>query len=353
MDARKTGLGIVTGVLVYMLVMHTSTLLYTLGLAVVACIAVVLYNIWGFMQPLQSVTVANKAVLITGCDTGFGNTLARQLDSLGYTVFAGCLFSTKDGAQELKIASSPKLHIVQLDVTNDDDITNALGYVKDVLDRTKLELWALVNNAGIGVFVPYEWCSAATLRKLFDVNIFGMANMTTTFLPLLKQSKGRVVNVASRAGRFVAPNFVPYAMTKFGVVAFSEGLGQEMADFGIHVASIEPILYKTQIINWENMKQNIMREWDQLPGETRATYGEAFLQSHVNKVKEIILEGRENIQEVTDTMLHAVTSTNPQIKYSAPQVQSYFEEMLIRLLPSVILHRLMCKYKAPVKPGTL
>lgn len=85
------------------------------------------------LYPNNSVAPAGKAALITGCDTGFGHSLALRLDRLGYQVFAGCLFPDGVGAKTLKTTASSRLHVLHLDVTKDDHFQDALSYVRQNL----------------------------------------------------------------------------------------------------------------------------------------------------------------------------------------------------------------------------
>lgn len=142
----------------------------------------------------ENINPANKIVLVTGCDTGFGNHLAFKLDQFGFHVFAGVLFPDGDGAQDLKSKCSKRLRIVKMDVTSVDDVKDVVEQMK----QTRMPLWAIVNNAGIGISVPFDWGNDLDVyQKTFNVNIFGVIRVTKNCLPLLRQSKGRIVNVAS------------------------------------------------------------------------------------------------------------------------------------------------------------
>ena len=77
--------------------------------------------------------VGTKSVLITGCDTGIGHELAKYLDSIGFHVFAGCLDTSSEGAQRLRVECSPFLKLVNMDVTRDDHVQHAVQYVLDNL----------------------------------------------------------------------------------------------------------------------------------------------------------------------------------------------------------------------------
>ncbi len=79
-------------------------------------------------------------------------------------------------------------------------------------------LWALVNNAGIAVFTEIEWCSVDQFQRVMDVNVFGVVRVTKAFLPLIRQSKGRVINVASLAGNIDSFNYLLHQSAKWLLV---------------------------------------------------------------------------------------------------------------------------------------
>ncbi|PSN39887.1 hypothetical protein C0J52_22442 [Blattella germanica] len=172
-----------------------------------------------------------KSILITGCDTGFGNEMARRLDSIGVTVFAGCLFPEGVGAHELKKSCSKNLQIIPMDVTDEEQINNALETVKTLLGDK--QLWAIVNNAGITTSGDFELIPMKHIMNVMNVNAIGPLRVTKAFLPLIRKARGRIVIVASMAGRFSPPEMVPYCMSKHAAVSFADGLRREMFKFGV------------------------------------------------------------------------------------------------------------------------
>jgi len=164
------------------------------------------------------------------------------LDNLGFKVYAACLQVSCAGAQDLKNKSSNRLQLVPLDVTRQDQVDSAYQFVSNSLGHRKL--WAVVNNAGVACSSEIEWCPMSTFEKMMQVNTFGPVRVTKAFLPLLRQSAGRVVNVASVAGRVTVPGFTPYAMSKYAAVAFTDGLRRELKKFSVSVHVIEPSLYR-------------------------------------------------------------------------------------------------------------
>ncbi|OXA41673.1 D-beta-hydroxybutyrate dehydrogenase, mitochondrial [Folsomia candida] len=97
-----------------------------------------------------------KAVLITGCDTGFGFASAKKLHGMGYTVFAGVISSDTDGAKQLQKEFKTRMYTVPMNVTSDEDVTKALEYIKENLPADCNGIWALITNAGWSTFGEVE-----------------------------------------------------------------------------------------------------------------------------------------------------------------------------------------------------
>lgn len=195
----------------------------------------------GRCLPNPRLDPAGKAVLITGCDRGFGRLLAQRLDSEGFKVFAGCLFPESDEARALERGSKSDLRVIGLDVTNDKQVADAAQDVQRHLNEH--ELWAVVCNAGVNLFLEFEWMKQRDVEWMFDVNVHGTTRVTRAFLPLLRRSRGRLVLVASYAGRVAPVWIVPYAMTKAAIISLADGLHRELAKWKVTVSTIEPTYY--------------------------------------------------------------------------------------------------------------
>uniref|UniRef100_A0A8C3HJZ6 Retinol dehydrogenase 16 n=1 Tax=Chrysemys picta bellii TaxID=8478 RepID=A0A8C3HJZ6_CHRPI len=184
-----------------------------------------------------------------------------QLDVRGLRVLAACL--TQQGAEQLRKATSQRL------------IAAATAWVKEQVGDKGL--WGLVNNAGIAIpAAPNEWLTKDDFVKVLDVNLIGPIEVTLSVLPLVKRARGRVVNVASIMGRlsFFGGGYCP---SKYGVEAFSDSLRREMLPFGVKVCVIEPGYFSTTITNPQIIIENFTRLWERLPEETKASYGESYL----------------------------------------------------------------------------
>ncbi|XP_047226191.1 retinol dehydrogenase 1 [Girardinichthys multiradiatus] len=255
-----------------------------------------------------------KHVFITGCDSGFGNLLARQLDRKGFRVIAGCL--TKKGATDLGAATSPRLKTLLLNVTDSMSIRSAVEFVRrEVGERG---LWGLVNNAGRSVPIgPTEWMQLEDFTKVLNVNLIGVIDVTLQFLPLLKKAKGRVVNVASILGRLSLIGG-GYSLSKWGVEAFSDSLRRNMHHFGIKVSIIEPGFFKTALTSLDLIEAELKKLWEGLPNDVKDSYGATYLDDYMRMQSfSMNILCCQDISKVTWCMEHALTAQYPRTRYGA------------------------------------
>uniref|UniRef100_A0A8D0QG16 Retinol dehydrogenase 16 n=1 Tax=Sus scrofa TaxID=9823 RepID=A0A8D0QG16_PIG len=301
-----------------------------------------LYYLLRWQRERQVVShLRDKYVFITGCDSGFGNLLARQLDLRGLRVLAACL--TEQGAQQLRKQTSDRLETVLLDVTKTESVAAAKEWVKErVGDRG---LWGLVNNAGISVIsAPNEWLTKQDFVKILDVNLLGMVDVTLQLLPLVRKTKGRVVNVSSVMGR-VSLFGGGYCLSKYGVEAFSDSLRRELSYFGVKVAMIEPGFFKTNVTKPEAISQGYKTAWNQASPEIKDLYGDTFLALCEKAVCSMETSCNQDLSLVTDCMEHALTSCHPRTRYS-PGWDAKFFYLPMSYLPTFLVD-LMIYYGAP------
>lgn len=182
----------------------------------------------------------NKVWFITGCSTGFGRELAQQTLALGYKV---AVASRNTGDVKDIIAAYPETALaVKLDVTKAEEITSSVNQIVEKFGSIDV----LVNNAGIGYFGAAEESEEAEFRHMFEVNFFGLVNLTQKVLPVMrKQKSGHIVNIASIAGFFAFPALSFYNATKFAVVGYSESLAKETGHLGIKITIIAPSGFRT------------------------------------------------------------------------------------------------------------
>lgn len=175
---------------------------------------------------------------ITGCSTGFGHELAKQTLELGYPT----VVTARDLDDIQDLASSPYALALKLDVTDRDQAEKAVKIAEDKFGRIDV----LVNNAGIGYFAAVEESEENEVRKMFDVNVFGLSRMIHLALPgMRKQRSGCIVNISSLAGICTMPSLGYYNATKFAVEGLSGALSKEVGPLGIKVMVVEPSGFRT------------------------------------------------------------------------------------------------------------
>ena len=234
-------------------------------------------------------------------------------------MFAGCLFPDKQPARSLLVnAKHPDaIHLIQIDVTNDLTVHLALEQVNKLLaSKRDLHLWALINNAGVCPFGEIEWGSFETIKNTLDVNTLGPIMVSRTFLPLIRQSKGRIVNINSVASRVSVPCLVPYCISKSATLAFTEGLRREMRKFSVSVISIEPFFYKTPMASPENIVNRLEKVWQETDPQIKCQYGIRYFKRVKKGVAPSVNLYLENETRcVIDAVADAVTNTRPKYHY--------------------------------------
>ncbi|XP_068123623.1 retinol dehydrogenase 7-like [Hyperolius riggenbachi] len=280
-------------------------------LLLLAVLAMILLYRW-YRQSLILENLTDKYVFITGCDTGFGNILAKNLDKRGMRVLAACL--TQTGAENLKEEASSRLQTIILDVTDGQSVKDAAKWVSSIVGEEGL--WGLVNNAGVSIPCSNtEWMTKEGFAKVIDINLLGVVDMTIHFLTFVRKARGRVVNIASIAGRMtICPG--GYCLSKYGVESFSDSLRREMRPFGVKVCIIEPGFFNTRITNADVMKGSIKECWENTTEEIRQSYGEEYYKQCLRSVDAVKPICNKKLHLVPEAIEHALTAVHPWTRYS-------------------------------------
>lgn len=190
----------------------------------------------------------SKVWFITGCSTGFGRELAKEVLSSGYR--AVVTSRNIDDVKDITESYPETALAVKLDVTKADEITLSIEKAKEKFGQIDV----LVNNAGIGYFGAIEESEEEEIRRMFEINFFGLANVTKAVLPLMRSKRsGHIVNIASIGGLVGFPTVGFYNATKFAVDGFSESLSKETAPLGIRVTVVAPSGFRT---DWAGRSAN-------------------------------------------------------------------------------------------------
>lgn len=245
--------------------------------------------------------------LVTGASSGFGMHASCALVKAGYQVIASIRDIGNRGALD-KMAkvhiATEHMEVMPLDVTDSEQIAATISSIVSRYGRIDL----LLNNAGYACGGFVEELSLQEWRKQFDVNVFGLIDVTHAVLPHMRQQQsGRIINLSSISGRFGFPGLAPYTASKHAVEGFSESLRLEMLPFGVDVVLIEPGSYRTSI--WEKGIQSSTKE----PHSSASPYLEQM--QKLRAAVSHIMENAPEPDEVVKTIVHAATTQKPRLRY--------------------------------------
>ena len=241
---------------------------------------------------------SKHAVLITGSSTGFGRLIADTLARHGHTVFAtmrdpgGRNLTNATEIRALAKRESLSLHVLDLDVTNEDSVERAVGTCVEQTGRIDV----VINNAGYALNGLAEAVTTEQARQIMDTNFFGSVRVNRAVLPFMRrQRNGLLLHISSGAGRLVFPAFGIYCASKFALEALAEAYHYELAPQGIESSIVQPGAYQTAVFG------NMVRAADE--GRT-GTYGVA--NQIPGKINDILATTAGNPQEVTDAVLRII-----------------------------------------------
>ncbi|TAJ15653.1 SDR family oxidoreductase [Marinilabiliaceae bacterium JC017] len=272
-----------------------------------------------------------KSVLITGASSGIGKACAIYLAEQGFKVYAGI---RKETDREMLLKEDHGLLTpIILDVVKAETIIDA---VNTISEDTEYSLWGLVNNAGIGISGVLEAIPAEELRRLLEVNVIGLHAVTRAFLPLLRKSHGRIVNIGSISSYIGSPGSSSYSASKFAVRGFTDALRLELQPFGMHVSLIAPGAIQSAI--WEKSKAYKKKLRKNTSPEVLKT-NHLFVQyseNIINQVKPI------PALFVAKAVAHALTKPKPKYVYVIGKDAKLIMRML--KLPKRLFNWLILKH---------
>lgn len=222
------------------------------------------------MNGIQANAGGGRPVLITGASSGIGEACVAALLEAGFLVLAGV--HTADGAERVRRRHGDDVATLVFDVADEGQVQVAVETVRNHLGATPL--WGLVNCAGVVVPGPLELLDGRALDHQFRVNVFGPMALTRACLGMLRQSRGRLVNVSSINGRVAKPFIGAYCSSKHALEGLTDSLRMELAGSGIHVVLIEPGSVKTPI--WDKAVDSVQALAAGASDEGRNRYGGFF-----------------------------------------------------------------------------
>ena len=274
-----------------------------------------------------------KSILITGCSSGIGLSVAQGLQARGYQVFASA--RKRDDVLRLKEMGLTSLH---LDLDDSASIQNA---VKAVLQQTGGTLYALFNNGAYGQAGAVEDLTREALRKQFETNLFGWLELTNYVIPVMRQQGyGRIIQNSSVLGLVAMPFRGAYNASKFALEGLTDTLRQEVMHTtgNIHISLIEPgpITSRFRANALRALKDNIDID------------NSVHRDLYQRVIERLSREGpsapfTEPPEAVLKRVIHALESHKPKIRYYVT-VPTYLFAFLRCILPWRVLDNILKRY---------
>lgn len=273
------------------------------------------------------------AVVITGASTGIGEASAVHLANLGFRVFAGV---RKDQDAARLAARHRAITPIKLEVTDAGHIAAAADSVQAALGGERLA--GLVNNAGIAVGSPLEFIPIDELRRQFDINTIAPVAVTQVFLPMLRESRGRVVHVSSAGGLLSNPFAGAYSASKFALEALADAMRIELRPWGIHVILIEPGSIATPI--WERGQALADQLLERMPARAIELYGPQI--ERARHIADLAAKRGRPPEAAAKAIGKAFTEPNPAPRYLVG-ADARAQATIARLLPTRLKDRLITR----------
>jgi NAD(P)-dependent dehydrogenase (short-subunit alcohol dehydrogenase family) len=262
------------------------------------------------MGSLTATPARSKSVVITGASSGLGKAAAIRLSELGYRVFAGVRTESSAAVLSGVPPSMGELIPVMLDVTDAASIAQAGKLVEHGSGDTGL--WAVVNNAGVCISAPLECVPIEVMRTQLEINVVGTIAVSQRFLPLLRATGGRIVNVSSGISNIAPAYSGAYAAAQFAKEGMSDALRRELRPLGVSVSVIQPGLVYTPI--WSKIRESADEILAAGPADVVETYRARFSAS-LNTNEVWAQASKTTPADYADAVAAAVAAKRPKTRY--------------------------------------
>ena len=258
-------------------------------------------------------------IFITGAGSGIGEAAALELVKDGYHVIAGSFPDMAEG-EKLKEKAPESITPMLINVMDEESISEASSKIKCIVGEKGLQ--GVVNCAGVVMLSPTEHMTVPEFRTILEINLIGTFAVSRSLLPLLRKTRGTIVNISSDGGILSMPYGAGYCASKFGVEALSDALRAELRPQGIRVVIVEPGNIDTPI--WDKSADSVQRKYDSVPDEQKRLYAKAY-----NSL--IAIEGQGiSAQRVGKKIRTALTANSPKARYRVGP-DAHFSKMVSKL----------------------
>ena len=273
-----------------------------------------------------------KTVVITGASSGIGHACVWRMSRAGWRVFA----TVRQQSDRDRLRSEKNVYPVIMDVEKPATISAAAAEIRSQLNGGGLD--GLVNVAGIGMVRPIEYAPMEDVREIFEINFFGQVATMQAFCAMVRQNRGRIVNITSVGVNLAIPFGGLLNSSKCALGMLSDTLRLELRRFGVRVIAIEPGSISTPAV--DKTLGNLEQVIASLPADAQQSYG-AMIRS-VGR-RGYAMEKSGSSPDVVAVRVHdALTSPRPRIRYRVGK-HAKLLATLARILPESVFDSMRLK----------
>lgn len=265
--------------------------------------------------------IMSKVVLITGASSGIGKSIGEYLHQKGFTVFGS--------SRNPDRVPNSVFPLIPLDVRDHESIQSAVAKVLAISGRIDI----LINNAGVGITGPLEEIPASEIRNNFDTNFFGPIEMMRAVLPCMRQQRsGLIINITSIAAYMGLPYRSVYSASKGALQLITEGLRMEVKPFGIHISTVAPGDFAT----------NIAAGRYHAPLNPASPYNSKY--AATLKMMDEHVDTGSDPEQMAKAVHQIITARLPSVHYKVGLPMQKFSIVLKRLLPDKLYEKMLMKH---------
>ncbi len=279
----------------------------------------------------------NKTVIVTGCSSGIGKATAKLLKENGWRVFA-----TARRKEDVSQLLGDGFESCQLDLESSSSISCALDFV---LAKTEGKIYALVNTAGFEVIAAIEDITRDEIRKQFEVNVFGLQELTNRLIKIFRrQGFGRIIHISSLVGKIPLPFTGAYCASKFTLEALADAQSIELDKTNIYISLVE-----LGPITQTNFDKNAIEKLYNKNTE-ESYHGQAYkniinnTRVYLDKIKNNTAGGGDCPHMVAQSIQKILETKKPQMRYFI-KPRWWIIWITAKILPQSILNLLIKRYR--------
>lgn len=286
---------------------------------------------------------SSQAIIIIGCDSGLGYSLALHCRQLGAAVIASVLQINGPGASKLQ---EEGVFVYSLDVTKPQNVSHFATSVQILLSQQNLELRCLINNAAVMIFGEFEWQTDEQIRNQVEVNLLGSMRVTRELMPIIRAHSSRIIVISSHCNIQPIPGVATYSATKAGLTAWAKALRLEVKKYGVKVVCFIPgsFIGKSNIM--ARQSEHMQDMLNSMPIETQNFYGD-YLSSYFEYFSSVT-QGTK-LEKLQDTRIYqkfegALLDKYPSAIYKNESWRYFIYHTLFAITPTCLSDVLVLKF---------